>query len=179
MFEDEAQPALRKDSTESGAKEIGPEVESLALPGDTASPKPSGEALEGEYVEPQEEIDPYISNVKRLHPAGDRETLMKYMRSSESEQDFGEHMEIVGDRSMMEALNHNAKERGEAAPFDEEKMKTILKRDHEIRTTAENTGQEDKYVERDSKRLSELRRSLGLPSRSTETHLLGPAESEQ
>src|SRR5438477_2772775 len=126
MFEDEefrlyqeAQAALHKEGTQSGAKENNPEVEGLALPGETVLSKPSGEVLEGEYVEPQEEIDPYIKNVKRLHSTGDREALMEYMRSPESEVDFREHMEIVGDRSMMEALNHNARERREPSPFDE------------------------------------------------------------
>ena len=185
MFEDEefrlyqdAQAALHRDATESGTKENNAEVAGLALPGKTVLSKPSDEVLEGEYVEPQEEIDPYVQKIKRLHSAGDREALMGYMRSPESEVDFREHMEIVGDRSMMQALNHNARERKEPSPFDENKMKSILKRDHEIRTQTQNTRHEDEYVERDSKRLSELRQSLGLPSHNSEAHLLGPEEPE-
>jgi hypothetical protein len=62
------------------------------------------------------------------------------MRSPQSEQDFHEHMEIVGDRSMMEALNYNAQERGESSPFDKDKMKSILKRDHEAREQTQATN---------------------------------------
>jgi hypothetical protein len=185
MFEDEefrlfqeAQAALHKGETES-AEGDDPEGVSPVLSGETALPEPSREILEGEYVEPEEEIDPYIRNVKQLHSQGDSEATVRYMRSPQSEQDFREHMEIVGDRSMMEALNHNARERGEPPPFDQDKMKSILKRDHEGREQTQATREEDGYVERDRKRLGELRQSLGLPPSPCETHLLGPAESKQ
>jgi len=186
MFEDEefrlfqeGQAALHKGETESAAEGTNTEVEGLALSGETVLQKPSGEILEGEYVEPKEEIDPYIKNLKQLHSTGDSEAVMRYMRSPQSEQDFREHMEIVGDRSMMETLNHNARERGELSPFGKKKMKAILKRDHEAREQTQATREEDGYVERDRKRLDELRRSLGLPPGTSETHLLGSGESEQ
>ena len=184
MFEDEefrlfqeAQSASHRKEPESAEVNI-PETDGFVLSGESKLQKPSSEILEGEYVEPEEEIDPYIRNIKQLHLAGDSETVMRYMRSPQSEQDFREHMEIVGDRSMMEALNHNAQQRGESSPFDKDKMKGILKRDHEAREQTQTPKAEDGYVEQDRKRLDELRRSLGLPPGTGETHLLGSGDSE-
>jgi len=171
----EAQAALHNKETASEAVNVT-DRSGLIRSGEPAPQKASGEIVEAEYVESEEEIDPYIRTIKQLHSSGDREGLMRYMESPQSERDFHEHMEIVGDRSMMEVLNHEAQEYGGPPPFDKAKAKKILKRNHETREQVRTAEEVDESASLDLKRLAELRRSLNLPPSPDETHLLKSEE---
>ena len=134
---------------------------------------------EAEYLDEEDEIDPYIKTMKRLVALGDSKAVQKYVLSTEGERDMEEHIHIDMDRSMMPTLNNEDTKRGQAPTFGDEKIKQLLRLQHEARMDARAGQDQKKQNEQDQARLDEIRKSLGLPSGPNVKGTLGPGEQER